>query len=135
LSLLVSYLGVLAYSFLRHVFAMRRVTANVICAALCLYLVLGLFWGALFGLLECWAPNSFAGGLLDPASGLDEKRDYLNYFSFVTLSTLGYGDITPQTRGAAALCQAEAILGQFFTIVLVARLVGMQVAQEGTREN
>jgi hypothetical protein len=84
--------------------------------------------------LEWWAPDSFAGGLLDQASRLDDKRNYLNYFSFVTLSTLGYGDITPQTHRAAALCQAEAILGQFFTVVLVARLVGLQVAQEGTRE-
>jgi len=132
LSLLVSYLGVLAYSFVRHIFAARRVTANVVCAALCLYLVLGLLWGTLFSLLEWWAPNSFAGGLLDQASRLDEKRDCFNYLSFVTLSTLGYGDIAPQTHPAAALCQAEAILGQFFTVVLVARLVGLQIAHEGT---
>ena len=49
--------------------------------------------------------------------------------------TLGYGDITPATRGAEALCQTEAIFGQFLTVVLVARLVGIQVAQESTTDN
>lgn len=133
-SLLVLYLAALVYSFLIHILAVRRVTTNVICAALCLYLMLGLLWGAVFGLLEWWVPNSFAGGLLEQASTPDEKTHCLNYFSFITLSTLGYGDITPQTRGAAALCQAEAILGQFFTVVLVARLVGIQVAQQGSKD-
>lgn len=130
--LLAFYLGTLVYSFLRYILAARRVDANVICAALCTYLVLGLLWGALFQVLENIAPGSFAGQLLDSASDPEDKAHYLNYFSFVTLSTLGFGDITPQTHGAAALCQAEAILGQFFTVVLVARLVGIQVAQEST---
>jgi hypothetical protein len=64
-----------------------------------------------------------------------DRIHLLNYFSFVTLSTLGYGDITPQTQGAAALCQVEAILGQFFTVALLARLVGIQVAQQFGKES
>lgn len=48
----------------------------------------------------------------------------------MTLSTVGCGDITPQTMAATVLCQTEAILGQFFIVVLVARLVGIQIAQE-----
>ena len=51
-----------------------------------------------------------------------------NYFSMVTLTTLGYGDITPQTPAAGALCQMEAITGQFFTAVVVAWLVGNYVS-------
>ena len=58
------------------------------------------------------------------------KAYFLNYLSYITMTTLGYGDITPQTKTAVALCQAEAMLGQFFAMVLVARLVGIQVAQE-----
>lgn len=53
-----------------------------------------------------------------------------NYFSLVTLTTLGYGDITPQTAGAGALCQMEAITGQFYTAVVVAWLVGNFVRKE-----
>lgn len=134
-SLMILYLGTLVYSFLRHLVAIRRVDSNVICAALCTYLMLGLLWGGLFQVLETLSPGSFAGGLLDAASSPHETEHYLNYFSFVTLSTLGYGDITPQTQGATALCEAEAILGQFFIVVLVARLVGIQIAQESTGEN
>jgi len=132
--LLVAYLGVLVYTFIRQLMAVRRVTSNVICAALCLYLFLGILWGAMYTMLESLAPGSFAGTLLARAGSPEETSHHLYYFSFVTLSTLGYGDITPQTEGAAALCQAEAILGQFFAIVLVARLVGIQVAQESTNE-
>lgn len=133
--LLALYLGILAYSFLRYIHESKRVDANVIYAALCTYLTLGLLWGALFTLLEGIVPNSFIGGPLDTATATHDKVHFLNYFSFVTLSTLGYGDITPQTQGATALCQAEAVLGQFFTVVLVARLVGIQVAQEATPNN
>jgi len=53
------------------------------------------------------------------------KVHVFNYFSLVTLTSLGYGDITPQSLGAASLCQMEAIIGQFYTAVLVAWLVGM----------
>lgn len=131
-TLLAIYLGTLAYSFLRHLLSVRRVNGNVICAALCLYLVIGLFWGALYQLLVTLEPGSLAGGLLDLDLAKDRlvREHTLAYFSFVTLSTLGYGDITPQTPAAATLCQAEAILGQFFTVALIARLVGLQVAQQ-----
>lgn len=134
-ALLALYVGTLVSSFLRYILAARRVDSNVISAALCTYLMLGLLWGSLYQLLEVLVPGSFAGGLLDTASDPHDVANYLYYFSFVTLSTLGYGDITPQTQSAAALCQAEAILGQFFVVVLVARLVGIQVAQEANRES
>ena len=130
--LLVLYLSTLIYSLARHLFAARRVTPNVICAALCLYLIIGLLWGSMYSLTESLAPGSFAGALLSNASTPVEKAYFLNYLSYITLTTLGYGDITPQTTGAVALCQAEAILGQFFTMVVVARLVGIQIAQESS---
>lgn len=130
---LACFLTILVISFGKHLARVRRVSTNVVCAALCLYLVIGLLWGALFALLESVVPGSFAGPLLDQSSSPSDDARHLQYLSFVTLSTLGYGDITPQTRGAASLCQVEAILGQFLTVVLVARLVGVQVAQETNR--
>ncbi|MCB1125800.1 MAG: Ion channel protein [Verrucomicrobiae bacterium] len=133
--LLAVYLGILVYSFAGHLFAARRVDGNVIAAALCLYLMLGMMWGSIFGILESLRPGSYGGTLLAEAGSPERVLDRLMYFSFVTLSTLGYGDITPQSPQAAALCQAEAILGQFFALVLVARLVGIQVAQEGAKED
>ncbi len=124
------FMAILAYSFSKTLFRVKQVTSNVVCAALCLYLVIGLFFGALFAVLQSLAPDSFAGALLDGSNTAHEIAHHFHYFSFVTLSTLGYGDITPHTRGAGALCQAEAVIGQFITVVLVARLVGIQVAQE-----
>jgi len=128
--LLVLFFATLVYSFGRHLIGVRRVTANVISAALCLYLIIGLLWGSVFAMAECLAPGSFAGDLMAKAASNVEKAHFFNYFSFVTLTTLGYGDITPQTWGATALCQAEAIVGQFFMVVFVARLVSLQVSQQ-----
>ena len=90
---------------------------------MCLYLVIGLFWGTLYTWLEVLSPGAFSGALLENP-GTSELHLF-NYFSLVTLTSLGYGDITPQIPGAASLCQMQAILGQFFTAVLVAWLVGM----------
>ena len=99
---------------------------QVIFGTLCLYLILGLFWGALYSLLYELSPGSFAGAMLYQAEG--SVLTVFNYFSMVTLTTLGYGDITPQTQAAGALCQIEAIAGQFYIAVVVAWLVGNVVA-------
>lgn len=121
------YYGLLIYSFSAQIIRARRVDKNVLLATFCLYLIIGLWWGALYSLLYNLQPESYAGVLL-------ENRDYVgnifDYFSFVTLTTLGYGDITPQTPGAASLCHLEAIVGQFFTAVVVAWLVGMFIAEK-----
>lgn len=126
------YLALLVFSFGRYIFTSHRVDAELISATLCLYLLLGLLWGSALMLLEECVPGSFAGAGLDQTFSFREQFARFNYFSFITMTTLGYGDITPQTPAAMALCQVEAILGQFFTAVLVARLVGIQVAQSFT---
>jgi voltage-gated potassium channel Kch len=72
------------------------------------------------------SPGSFAGVLLETPK--DSVLTTFNYFSIVTLTTLGYGDITPQSLAAGALCQIEAITGQFYIAVLVAWLVGNFIA-------
>jgi voltage-gated potassium channel len=120
--LLAFYFGLLIYSYTLELSRAKEVTINVICASLCLYLIIGLFWGSLYAFLYSISPGSYSGALLE---NVDEGILYVfNYFSLVTLTTLGYGDITPQTPGAGALCQMEAIFGQFFTAVVVAWLVG-----------
>jgi hypothetical protein len=93
------------------------------------------FWGIIYDLLETMVPGSYTGILLESAPDITVRFQHFQYFSFVTLTTLGYGDILPQNEGAAALCQTEAIIGQFFMAVLVARLVGIQVSQQFSSEN
>jgi len=121
--LFVVYFGLLIYSYIMQLARFQKVTVNVLYATLCLYLIIGLFWGALYTLLNELSPGAYSGALLDNVQQ-DSPLHIFNYFSMVTLTTLGYGDITPQTPGAGALCQMEAIIGQFFTAVVVAWLVG-----------
>ncbi len=128
--LLCIYLIFLVYSFSKYIFSEKFVNSNLISATLCLYLIIGLLWGTTYSILEFMVPGSFKGDILAEGSAVSGQLHYFYYFSYVTLTTLGYGDILPRTRQAAALCQAEAILGQFFTAVLVARLVGIQVSQQ-----
>lgn len=124
--LLALYFGLLIYSYTVQLVRVKTITLNVIFATLCLYLIVGLFWGSLYAFVYLISPGSYSGALLDNVqSGI---LDIFNYFSLVTLTTLGYGDITPQTPGAGALCQMEAIFGQFFIAVVVAWLVGTFVS-------
>lgn len=100
------------------VLAEGRVDAERICAALCVYLLAGIAFGGLFAALEAVAPGSLAG----PAPiDLDDAV----YFSFVTLATLGYGDVTPMASAARALAVLEAVFGQLYLAVLIARLVSL----------
>jgi hypothetical protein len=129
--LFVFYFGLLMYSYIVQLARFQKVTVNILYATLCLYLIIGLFWGALYTLLNELSPGSYSGVLLDNVQ--DSPLHIFNYFSMVTLTTLGYGDITPQNPGAGALCQMEAIIGQFFTAVVVAWLVGSIITEKQTK--
>jgi len=126
--LFVLYFGLLMYSYIMQLARFQKVTVNVLYGTLCLYLIIGLFWGSLYTLLDELSPGAYGGVLLDNATG--SPVHIFNYFSMVTLTTLGYGDIAPQTLGAGALCQMEAIVGQFFTAVIVGWLVGNVVSEK-----
>lgn len=92
-------------------------------AALGAYLLIGLFFGLAYSVLEKVAPGSFA--LAGQAFAGDLREAVAIYFSFVTLATLGYGDIVPLTASARGLVVIEAIGGQLYIAVLVARLVSL----------
>jgi voltage-gated potassium channel len=123
---LMVYYYLLIHSFVVQLFQFKKVNSNVLFGTLCLYLIIGMFWGALYALLNEIIPGSYAGAMV--SNGGEEALHVFNYFSMVTLTTLGYGDITPQTVGAGALCQMEAIVGQFFMTVVVAWTVAIVVS-------
>ena len=106
----------LAAFVLSGVLAAGRVDAERISAALCVYLLAGMGFGCIFAAIEAAAPGSLAAAR--PVELMDAV-----YFSFVTLSTLGYGDIAPVAPAARALALLEAVFGQLYLAVLVARLV------------
>lgn len=131
--LLVVYYGLLIYSYILQIKLSRRVNRNVLYASFCLYIMLGLFWGALYGLVYDLMPGAYSGALLE--NNTISLIHVFNYFSFVTLTSLGYGDITPQTPGAAAICQTEAMVGQFCTAVLVAWLVSQYMIDRSDHDD
>ncbi len=110
---------------------MNRVSGDAIFGAVCGYLLLGIIWSLLYGAVETASPRSFVTA---PPKGEDVSavrldRDDLSYFSFITLATVGYGDVTPTTTLARMLAWTEAITGQFYLAILVAGLVGYKVSQ------
>lgn len=110
----------------------REVSADTVAGALSIYLLLGLVWSFAFALLEIAEPGSFSfgGGTTGPA-GADFSR-FIG-FSFVTLTTLGYGNIVPTNPRADALTSTEALVGQIYLAVLVARLIAIQLHQARAR--
>jgi voltage-gated potassium channel Kch len=100
-----------------------RVTQNTVLAAVCAYVLIGVVWGFAFLLVYEFNPSAFT---LDPADGAPEVQ--LRYFSMVTLTTIGYGDIMPKSALARAMSAMEGLVGQIYLTAIVARLVGIEVA-------
>jgi len=119
--LLFAYLMII---ILAHVFRQDVVTTDLIMGAVCVYFFLGLMWAFVFSLLESVQPGSFLMGQGEPP-----HRSEFVYYSFVTQTTLGYGEITPLTPPARSLAILEAIFGQFYVAILIARLVGIHISQ------
>lgn len=114
-----------SFVLLRSIFGRGRVDAERIFACLSLYLLIGVVFGLLFFLVEEFMPASFASPGL-PGSGTERfQLAHALYFSFVTLGTLGYGDIIPVSGPARSLAVAEAMIGQMYIAVVVARLVAL----------
>lgn len=101
------------------------VDGNKIIGAICIYILMGLIWAFAYLITEELFPGSFKG--LEP--GLwQHQLEELTYYSMVTLTTLGYGDITPTQPLSRFLAYIEAIVGIFYTTILVASLIGMRLA-------
>jgi len=122
------------YSIIRllmFIFRESRVTKDVLFAAIIVYLMMGIMWAGVYSFLSKLDPTSFEIGSLD-------KKDpnfIFTYYSFVTLTTLGYGDIAPMTDIAYSLAILEAIIGQLFLTVLIARLVALHITHSHEQEN
>ena len=123
------FLLLATFNTLRQVAVGNNISPNRIVGAICVYLLLGVMWSIAYTVLEFSQPGSFKGltELVSPVW----NPDWI-YFSFVTITTLGYGDITPLTQTARSLSFLEAIVGQFYIAVLVAGLVSAYIS---TRQN
>ena len=127
------YLLVVVIFLIRFVFSARLVTANVIYASMCLYLLFALIWAAIYGNLHIFYDGAFHFNIPVQEAMANDAVNHMrifSYFSIVTLSTLGYGDITPVNGVAQAWVSVEAMIGQFYIAIAMARLVSLYTAQE-----
>ena len=108
----------------------KVVSADTICGALSAYILIGVAFSFAFALVDVFEPGSFEG--LREGVGKGYQR-YLGY-SFVTLTTLGYGNVVPLTSRAEAIAVAEAVVGQVYLTVLVARLVALNLTSSANKD-
>ena len=114
------------FNLLQFVLRASLVDVEVLCASISAYLMLGLIWTMAYWLVYYLTPEAFAFN----ATGTKQTMEGFNafYFSCITLSTVGYGDITPVSKVARMLAATEAMTGLLYVAVLIARLVGLYSA-------
>jgi voltage-gated potassium channel len=111
-------------NLLRFVFRAPSVDMEVLCASISAYLMLGLMWAVAYWLVDQLTPGGAFS--FNTNSGPRSMNGFTGfYFSFITLSTVGYGDITPISRAARWLAAMEAMTGLLYVAVLIARLVAL----------
>lgn len=128
------YFGLICTFLAKHILSARRVTLEIIFAAMCLYIIFAILWGAIYTNLELYygAAFSFNGmGAAEAGIDRDELYRHMIYYSFVTLSTLGYGDILPIHAVSLNWASLEAMIGQFYIAIVIARLVSMYTVEQG----
>jgi hypothetical protein len=118
------FIGFVIGLLINFIFNEKEITKEVIFAAVVVYLLMAMMWSFAYLILDYFHPGSFSV----PEGPTRDSFRYL-YFSFVTITTLGYGDVAPLTNKASSLVILEAVTGQIYLVVIVAWLVGMHVSR------
>jgi hypothetical protein len=131
------YFGLICFFLSKYILTSSRATLEVIFAAMCLYIMLAVLWAAIYTNLELYYVGAFSfNGQLSTEAGIDSTGLFrqMIYFSFVTISTLGYGDVLPTHRVAQNWAAVETMIGQFYIAIILARLVSLYTV-EGQRRD
>ena len=132
------YFGLICTYLAIFIARSRRVNSEVLFASMCLYISLAMLWAAIFTNLELFYNPAFSFyGVTAAEAGIDQDQmlNYFVYYSFVTLSTLGYGEIIPIHQVAQNWAAVEAMVGQFFIAIVIARLVSLYTLERGSENN
>jgi hypothetical protein len=138
------FLVFLEYQLLHFILRAPRVNSEVLCAGISGYLLLGIMWMSGYMLVSDLTPVNSLQPLLQPGAfaftagdttphALTQFEAY--YFSFITLSTVGYGDITPLSHPARTLAMLEAMTGTLYMAVLISRLVALYSTEKPTADS
>lgn len=114
------FLGITIVTLMKNMFGTNRVSFDIIVGGVCIYFLIGILWALLYIITIGF----------NEAAIYSSEPLFLFYFSFTTLTTLGYGDIIPVSEFAKTLTNIEAIAGQMYLAVFVARLVGLHIVHE-----
>ncbi len=128
LSVYLLYMGMALLFLLKKIFSEKSVTGDTVQGGISAYVLMGLLWQVIYNLLWLLNPHSFSVNV----QGGDPPNFF--YFSFTTMTTLGYGDILPVSYAAKTAAMLQAMVGQVYLAVFVARLVGLHTAKSSTRE-
>ena len=118
------YLGIATYLILRDILLSPEITIDTIRGGICVYLLIGFVWALLYGVTASLDSSAFSQPIIEI-----ESYGRAVYFSFTTLTTLGYGDIIPVSPLAKMLTNLEAIIGQLYPAILISILVGGYLSQ------
>ncbi len=121
------YFILLTMVVMRHVFMEGPVTANRVRGAMAAYILVGFTWAIIYHLIELRVPGSFRLAETMAAGDYFTRQSDFTYYSFITMTTVGYGDITPVHPLARMLAILEALIGQLYPATLLARLVSLQI--------
>jgi Ion channel len=132
------FLAVTVFALVSRLFIVKSVTLDTISAAICAYLLTAVAFAYGFAVVELRNPGSFSAALFQRPAGhiapLIASLHSFIYYSFVCLTTTGFGDISPVSEGARSLSVMEAVFGQLYMAILIARLVSLEVAQSMMKE-
>ncbi len=121
----IAFFGFIIVIILKFIFSRDEIEGDLIAGAAVVYLLMAIIWMHAYRLIELMHPGSFT---LAQSQSMDYAAPFL-YYSFVTITTLGYGDIFPVTTAAKSFAILEAIIGQLYLVIMVAWLVGVHISQ------
>jgi len=125
------FIAFVVHQFFRFVLRSPRVNSEVLCAAVSIYLLMALLWGSAYTMVARLNPGAFSGV---PAANEPLHGFAALYFSMITLTTVGYGDIAPVSGPARMLAMLEAVSGTMYLAVLIARLVAIHTTNSASNE-
>jgi hypothetical protein len=126
-----AFVGWAIVVILLHLFRSDRVTGDMIAASMCVYMLMAVLWAEAYSIVWMLEPTAFSDALVPVVSAEFGPPGHPSvlYFSLVTMTTLGYGDVVPRVGYARTMAAMQAVTGQLYIAVLVARLVGVHIAQ------
>jgi hypothetical protein len=130
------FLALAVSVILKHLFERRVVNIDDLLGTMCGYLLAAMAWANLYAVIELTGTGAFdVAGTVKPALGEWHVRESrFLYFSLTTLTTIGYGDVSPVAAAARSAAALEGVFGQFYIAVVVAQLVGSKLAEANSRE-